>query len=285
MVLHLLPFLRLIPKGQVTTYGDLASFFGVPHYARQIGQILRTNKERDQYPCYKVVGQDGDLIGYSGGLMEKEQRLRHDGIPVRAGKVVDMKQRRWKPNLHSFFLAFPLDEQYHILFSKACNQIKSLLPSSSILRFQHVKTPHSTLHFYGDLSLEDERVVVDRLQQWENHTIGMQPFSMCFQHLHFFGHPHRVAFFSCRDGEAQARLFQHHMMQFLQIKEYHPYIPHLTFFRITDTQQFSFWEDTIVHAVDHYSFTIEPTRIRWYAAVQDQHQIPLIDFSLAYHHT
>jgi alkylated DNA nucleotide flippase Atl1/2'-5' RNA ligase len=285
MVLHLLPFLRLIPKGFVTTYGDLAFFFGVPHYTRQIGQILRANQERDRYPCYKVVGQNGDLIGYSGGIAEKEQRLRHDGITVRNGKVVDMEKRRWKPNIHSFFLAFPLDEQYHTLFSKACNQVKSLLPSSSILRFQHVKTPHSTLYFYGNLSLEDEQVVVNRLQQWEHHTIGIHPFSMRFQHLHFFGRPHRVAFFSCRDGKKQARLFQHHMVQFLQIKEHHPYIPHLTFFRITDTQQFSLWKDIIVRTVDHYSFTIESTRIRWYAAVEDQHQIPLIDFSLSYNYT
>jgi O-6-methylguanine DNA methyltransferase len=280
MVLHLLPLLRLIPKGQVTTYGDLAAFFGIPHYARQIGQILGENTERDLYPCYKVVGHDGDLTGYAGGLHEKEQRLQRDGILIQHGKVVDMEKRRWKPNFHSFFLALPLDAQNKNLFSEASNKIKPLLSSPSVVRFQHSETPHSTLHFYGDLSLEDEQVVVDRLQQWEHHKIGMQPFSMRFQHLHFFSHPHRVAFFSCCDGEAQARLFQHQVMQFLQIKEHHPYIPHLTFFRITNPQRFSFLEDTIVHAVDHYSFTLAPTLIRWYAAVEDQHQIPLIDFSL-----
>lgn len=52
-----LQFLHSIPRGKVTTYKALAEKFKT--HPRAIATYMRTNKEIDIYPCYKVVGTDG----------------------------------------------------------------------------------------------------------------------------------------------------------------------------------------------------------------------------------
>lgn len=49
---------------------------------------MRTNKEIDTYPCYKVVGTDGGLRGYIAGLPEKIKRLENDGVKIHNEKVL-----------------------------------------------------------------------------------------------------------------------------------------------------------------------------------------------------
>lgn len=81
--------LLLIPSGKVTTYGTLAKVCNIKS-ARYIGRIMATNERPDKYPCYKVVGSDGSLVGYSGdgGLDEKISKLKYDGVVFKDnGKV------------------------------------------------------------------------------------------------------------------------------------------------------------------------------------------------------
>jgi len=282
MYLHLLSLLQFIPKGAVTTYGDLSTIFGIPHNARAIGKILRENKDLNKYPCYKVVGHDGALTGYAGGMLEKERRLRADGIIVQAGKVIEMEKRRWKPMFHSFFLALPLDEQNKNIFSEAYDKVLPLFPHPSPVSFQSPETPHVTIQYYGDISFDVQCHVVEKLQHLEQNKLTMEPLSMHFQHLDFFGHPRqrRVAFFTCQQGMLYGKSLQQRITLFLGIPEDRPYIPHLTFFRIKHPQRFCALEEKIMSAVEDDMFTISPTLIRWYAAMDQKHQIPFIDFSL-----
>lgn len=80
-----LSFLHEIPKGKVTTYKALAEKFKT--HPRAIATYMRTNKEIDTYPCYKVVGTDGWLRGYIAWLPEKINRLENDGVKINNDKV------------------------------------------------------------------------------------------------------------------------------------------------------------------------------------------------------
>lgn len=88
--------LTTIPKGMVTTYGDLARALGNGGLSRAVGHWLTVNEDPDGIPCYKVVASSGALGGYNGGLPAKIRRLKKDGITVRAGKIVDFAQRRYR---------------------------------------------------------------------------------------------------------------------------------------------------------------------------------------------
>ncbi|QGY39816.1 methylated-DNA--[protein]-cysteine S-methyltransferase [Pseudodesulfovibrio cashew] len=73
--------LRDIPQGEVRTYGQLATALGSPHGAQAIGKAMAANPFPLLYPCHRVVGKDGALVGFSaqGGLALKEYLLRLEG--------------------------------------------------------------------------------------------------------------------------------------------------------------------------------------------------------------
>ena len=71
--------LRRIPVGATTTYGDLASALGSPGGSRAVGLANGQNPIGIVIPCHRVVGQNGHLTGYAGGLWRKRWLLRHEG--------------------------------------------------------------------------------------------------------------------------------------------------------------------------------------------------------------
>lgn len=71
--------LRRIPFGTTTTYGDIARRIGRPGAARAVGLANGRNPIGIVVPCHRVIGSDGDLTGYGGGLPMKAWLLRHEG--------------------------------------------------------------------------------------------------------------------------------------------------------------------------------------------------------------
>jgi methylated-DNA-[protein]-cysteine S-methyltransferase len=71
--------LALVPYGEVTTYGALAAKVGKPSAARAIGGAMNRNPIPIVLPCHRVVGANGSLVGYAGGLDRKIQLLRLEG--------------------------------------------------------------------------------------------------------------------------------------------------------------------------------------------------------------
>jgi methylated-DNA-[protein]-cysteine S-methyltransferase len=71
--------LARVPYGQVTTYGALAEKVGKPRAARAIGGAMNRNPIPIVLPCHRVVGANGKLVGYAGGLERKELLLRLEG--------------------------------------------------------------------------------------------------------------------------------------------------------------------------------------------------------------
>jgi O-6-methylguanine DNA methyltransferase len=72
-----------IPVTQTTTYGRLAESLGIPGSARAVGTAVRRNPMSIIVPCHRVVGSDGKLRGYGGGLNQKEWLLNHEGARAR----------------------------------------------------------------------------------------------------------------------------------------------------------------------------------------------------------
>ncbi len=83
---HGTPFQRLvwaelmrIPMGATLSYSDLARRMGRPEATRAIARANGANQIAVVIPCHRVLGADGALTGYGGGLWRKEALLRHEG--------------------------------------------------------------------------------------------------------------------------------------------------------------------------------------------------------------
>ena len=68
-----------IPSGETRTYAWLAERVGRPRAARAVGRVMATNPLPLVVPCHRVVGSNGSLTGYGGGLRMKETLLRAEG--------------------------------------------------------------------------------------------------------------------------------------------------------------------------------------------------------------
>lgn len=68
-----------VEYGRTTTYGALAAAIGRPAATRAVGGANHGNPVSIIVPCHRVVGSDGRLTGYGGGLWRKEWLLRHEG--------------------------------------------------------------------------------------------------------------------------------------------------------------------------------------------------------------
>ncbi|MGR7093277.1 methylated-DNA--[protein]-cysteine S-methyltransferase [Klebsiella aerogenes] len=71
--------LRTIPCGQVMHYGQLAEVLGRPGAARAVGAANGSNPVSIVVPCHRVIGRNGTMAGYAGGVQRKEWLLRHEG--------------------------------------------------------------------------------------------------------------------------------------------------------------------------------------------------------------
>ncbi|HEX7389242.1 MAG TPA: methylated-DNA--[protein]-cysteine S-methyltransferase, partial [Acidiphilium sp.] len=70
--------LRTIPPGTTTSYGELAARLGVPKASRAVGLANGANPISIVVPCHRVIGADGRLTGYGGGIERKAWLLDHE---------------------------------------------------------------------------------------------------------------------------------------------------------------------------------------------------------------
>ena len=77
--------LRQIPFGDTLSYGALAAAVGCPRASRAVGQANHLNPVAIIVPCHRVIGADGSLTGYGGGLDRKQYLLRFESNPPPAG--------------------------------------------------------------------------------------------------------------------------------------------------------------------------------------------------------
>ena len=74
--------LRRVRRGDVVTYSELARRSGSPSAVRAVGATNAKNPISIVVPCHRVIGADGSLTGYAGGLARKRWLLAHEGNVV-----------------------------------------------------------------------------------------------------------------------------------------------------------------------------------------------------------
>ena len=72
--------LARVPYGEVVSYGELARRAGNPKAARAVGMTMNRNRIPIVLPCHRVVGANGSLVGYAGGLDRKRFLLELEGV-------------------------------------------------------------------------------------------------------------------------------------------------------------------------------------------------------------
>ncbi|OFW80737.1 MAG: cysteine methyltransferase [Alphaproteobacteria bacterium RIFCSPLOWO2_01_FULL_40_26] len=87
--------LKKIPKGRVTTYGEIAKKLKTKAY-RGVGQVVGANPDAPKTPCHRVVKSDGSIGGYAFGVKKKIALLASENVEVKAGKVIDFKKKLFK---------------------------------------------------------------------------------------------------------------------------------------------------------------------------------------------
>ncbi len=71
--------LRQVPAGKTATYAEIAVLVGSPAAVRAVGAANGANPVAVIVPCHRIIGSNGTLTGYGGGLHRKEWLLRHEG--------------------------------------------------------------------------------------------------------------------------------------------------------------------------------------------------------------
>jgi len=74
--------LQKIPFGQTASYGGIARAVGSPRAFRAVGNANNKNPIPLIIPCHRVIGSNGKLVGFGGGIWRKEWLLEHEQSPL-----------------------------------------------------------------------------------------------------------------------------------------------------------------------------------------------------------
>ena len=86
-----------VPRGKVTTYGELSKAVGIKNGQRYIGSVMNKNPYPAIIPCHRVVMSTGKIGGYAYGQHIKAKMLGDEGVLIENGKILD-----WKNKIHRF---------------------------------------------------------------------------------------------------------------------------------------------------------------------------------------
>ena len=89
--------LLTIPPGETRAYGELAAAIGSPGAARAVGLANSRNPVAIVVPCHRVIGADGSLTGYAGGMTRKRQLLEHERAAAADARGEARQLGLWKP--------------------------------------------------------------------------------------------------------------------------------------------------------------------------------------------
>jgi len=88
---------REIPRGRVSTYGEIAGIAGLPGRARLVGTALRNLPDSALVPWYRVLGAGGKIsIPSADGAQLQRELLEDEGVEFR-GSRVDLRRYGWRP--------------------------------------------------------------------------------------------------------------------------------------------------------------------------------------------
>jgi len=87
---------RRIPRGRVSTYGDVARMAGSPRAAREVGRTLATLPEDSGVPWWRIVNREGTISCRSHGTEHQAELLRAEGVEVSAAGRLELEGYRWE---------------------------------------------------------------------------------------------------------------------------------------------------------------------------------------------
>lgn len=85
-----------VPKGKVTTYGELARAVGIKNGQRLVGKIMNKNPYPGIIPCHRVVNSNGKIGGYAFGEVIKKNMLNREGIEIKNGKISNFEDKLYR---------------------------------------------------------------------------------------------------------------------------------------------------------------------------------------------
>ncbi|MCV0372194.1 MAG: MGMT family protein [Nitrosarchaeum sp.] len=85
-----------VPKGKITTYGEIAKAVGMKNGQRAVGRIMNKNPYPVIIPCHRVVKSDGKVGGYAYGEEIKSNMLQKEGIKIKNGKISDLEKKIYR---------------------------------------------------------------------------------------------------------------------------------------------------------------------------------------------
>ena len=85
-----------VPKGQITTYGELAKAVGLKNGQRVVGRVMNQNPYPVIIPCHRVVMSTGKIGGYAYGEDIKEKMLHDEGIEISKGKIINLENKIYR---------------------------------------------------------------------------------------------------------------------------------------------------------------------------------------------
>ena len=90
---------KVIPKGKVATYGQIALMAGNPRWSRVVGYALHSNPEPGIIPCHRVVNKEGKLakaFAFGGENVQRDM-LKREGVTFIDDNTVDLEKCRYLP--------------------------------------------------------------------------------------------------------------------------------------------------------------------------------------------
>ncbi len=92
---------KLIPKGRVTSYGDIAHFLGTKSSARMVGWAMNAAHSMPEIPAHRVVNRNGMLSGkmHFATPTKMEELLKKEKIIVVDDQILDFEKKRWDPSV------------------------------------------------------------------------------------------------------------------------------------------------------------------------------------------
>lgn len=110
---------RMIPKGKVVNYGQIATMIGSPRAAIQVGWALHLSGDDGSTPWWRVINKDGYIstkcLEHNKNI--QKELLKNDGVEVDHNLRVNMKKYRWVPNM-SLLEKLKLDDESTYLLSE-----------------------------------------------------------------------------------------------------------------------------------------------------------------------
>ncbi|WP_298774353.1 MGMT family protein [uncultured Shewanella sp.] len=98
----------MIPKGQISSYGKIADYAGLPGRARFVSTALKQAPSNLTLPWHRVVNSQGKIAfeKHTPAFREQMQRLVMEGVLVKDGRI-KLSQFEWKPDMATLVLAMP----------------------------------------------------------------------------------------------------------------------------------------------------------------------------------